>query len=229
MIDALLCELEGVLADTGALRRRALRQALADEGLSLPDEIARAHCAGLAPEPAIRAALRAIGASCDDTGVELLALRAGRHFAALTARGLSLAPGARDLVERARSITRLALVTRAARREVEYVLTLAELDGAFECVITADDVLAPPPAPDAMCAALGRLARRRALRRERCLALVDASPAVRAAHAAGIRAVVVAPASPDVAAEADAVLTALDGSSLVTLASLLERSPETIS
>lgn len=228
MIDALLCEFEGVLADTDTLRRRALQQALADEGLSLPGDVAREQCAGLALESSVRAALHAVGEARDETGVALLALRASRHFTALTAKGLSLVPGARDLVERARSITRVALVTRAGRREVEYVLALAELEGAFECVVTGDEVSAPPPAPDVVRAALERLGRRRPVRRERCVALVDALPALRAAHAAGIHAAAIAPVSPAVAAEADAVIPALHEAPIAALDSMLEGSPESI-
>jgi beta-phosphoglucomutase-like phosphatase (HAD superfamily) len=38
MLDAILCEFEGVLADTAPLRRAALRTSLAEEGVALHDD-----------------------------------------------------------------------------------------------------------------------------------------------------------------------------------------------
>lgn len=227
VIDALLCEFEGVLADTGALRRRALRHALADEGLALGDRDAAACSDGLAVEPAVRAALAALGVPRDDTGVALLAMRAARHFTALTSKGLSLVSGAREFLDRARGVTRLALVTRATRREVDYVLALAELDAVFECIVAAEDAPETPPEPDGYRIALERMSRRRPVRRDRTIALVDAPPAARAAHAAGIRAAIVG-GHPGGAAGADAVTRSLADLSLDELAPLLASRKETV-
>jgi hypothetical protein len=102
-------------------------------------------------------------------------LRAERAFAEQVGKGLTLAPGARAFVEHAHGRARLAVVTRASRREVEFVLQLAGLASAFECVVSADDAPAPPPSPARHEAALARLARRRPA--PRALALEDSLPA----------------------------------------------------
>ena len=227
VIDALLCEFEGVLADTGALRRRALRRAFADEELPLGDRAAASCADGLAVEPAVRAALASLGVQRDDTGVALLAMRAARHFAALTARGLSLAPGAREFLDRARGATRLALVTRATRREVDFVLTLAELDTAFECIVAAEDAPETPPEPDGFRIALERMSRRRPVRRDHAIALVDAAPAARAARAAGLRAAIVG-ARPGGVGDADVIARSLADLSLDAFAPLLASRKETV-
>jgi HAD superfamily hydrolase (TIGR01509 family) len=228
MLDVVLCEFEGVLADTSALRRRALQRSFADESLALADAEYDAHCAGLPLEGAIRAGLRAAGIERDDTGVEVLRLRAERHFAELAGKGVSLATGAREFLDRAQGATRLALVTRASRREVEFVLGLAGLDGAFECIVAAEDVLAPKPAPEGYRRALERLARRRPLARERAVALEDGPAGVRAARGAGVRCIVVGTLPAHIQVEADAALPSVAGHSPSTLDALLNHREETV-
>src|ERR687886_281975 len=171
MVDAVLCELEGVLVETAELRRRALQRSLSDEGLTLTDEQFDEHCAGLPLESSVRAAIATLRTPHDETLVDLLALRAERQFTSLAAQGIVLTPGAREFVERTQGVAPLAIVTRARRREVRLVLSLASLDSAFECIVAAEDALQLKPSPRGYLLALERLSRRRPLMRERALAL----------------------------------------------------------
>jgi beta-phosphoglucomutase-like phosphatase (HAD superfamily) len=201
MLDAVLLEWEGVLADTGAARRDALLRALADEGV--PSTIAAydACCAGLDARSAAAAALRAAGRD-DATLAEIVALRAGRAFAERMAEGFSLTPGAAELVNGAAYRTRVAIVTQAGRAETELALRLAGLEGAIGATFTADDASDPPPSPALVERALAHLARLRPARADQVVALVRTLPAIRAARAAGVRTLAVgAPAH--VAAEAN--------------------------
>ncbi|MBX6330351.1 MAG: HAD family phosphatase [Gemmatimonadaceae bacterium] len=220
MTDVVLCELEGVVAETKALRRRALERSFADEGLTLPPA-ALADADGLPAEEAVRAALRAAELARDDTDVALLALRAERHFAELAGTGIALAPGAREFLDRARETARLALVTRAHRRDVDLVLGLAGLEALFECIVAAEDTASPKPSPAAYRTALDRLARRRPLRRERVLALEDGLAGIRAARAAGVRCIAVGTLPAHVAAEADAAVASIAGHTPSTLDAML--------
>ena len=218
---ALLVEFEGVLVETRDARRDALMRALADDGLSLPDDEYDARCAGLPVREAARAAAAFAGAGLDETALDLLTLRAERDFAARIGTGVTLALGAAALLDGAAGRARLALVTRASRREVEFVLTLAGLEAAFECVVAADD--APPkPSPAPYRRALERLSRRRAVRAADSLALEDGAAGAVAARAAGVPCVVVAPAGAPGEA-ASAVVRTLDGHSLTTLDALVRR------
>lgn len=191
MIDAVLCELEGVLIDSGAQRRRALQRALADEGLALADSVYEGHCARRSTGLAIEAALRALDVGDDPVLPELLALGASHHFNREAARGVMLAPGSAAFLEAARAVTRVALVTRATRRETELLLAVAGLESAFECVICADDASTPKPAGAIYEAALARLGRRRGIDRRRTLALEDGLDGIRAAGATGVRCIAV--------------------------------------
>jgi hypothetical protein len=84
----------------------------------------------------VRRARRAAGAPEDETAVELgrLRARAGPSPPA-PGKGLPLAPNARVVFERLAAHARIALVTRASRREVEFLLGLADMEGLFRPMI----------------------------------------------------------------------------------------------
>jgi beta-phosphoglucomutase-like phosphatase (HAD superfamily) len=225
MVDAVLLEWEGVLADTGAARREALLRALADEGVPLTAAVFDACCDGLDVHGAAAAALGSAGRN-DATLAELVALRAGRVFVERLGQGFTLQAGAAQFIAEVEHRSRIAIVTRAARAETEIALRLSGLESAIACVVTADDVLVSPPAPELYDRALTHLGRRRAVAPERVAALIRASAAVRAARDAGVRTLAVgAPAH--VAMDADAAVPGLSGVTLDTVATLLGVSPVT--
>ncbi len=189
MLDAVLLEWEGVLADTTVARREALLRALAEEGVEYE---------ALGSDPALS---------------DLVALRATRAFAERIGKGLVLLPGARAFVELIQVASRLAIITSATRAETEFVLRLAGLDGAVTTIVSADDALDGVAAVERVIAHLARL---RPVKRERMVALASAAPALRAARDAGVRTIAVnAPAH--VAIDADGALAAIDGATIEDL------------
>lgn len=190
MVDAVLLEWEGVLAETRPARRDALRRALSAEGvahtLSDDDEQLR----GLGVRAAVRVVLRHMGSS-DATLAELLELRARREFAAWLARGLVLAPAAAAFVEHVQARTRLVLVSRASRDECDTMLRQSRLEPAFSAVVCADDTVDDAPSAALYRLALSRVARWRAAVPAGSVAIVDGGPCIRAAREAGVRVVCV--------------------------------------
>ena len=223
-VDTLLLEFEGVIADTTAARKEALQRSLADEGIELSDaEFARA-CGGFPPREGAIAAAALHKARLDDTALELVALRAERYFAEIIGKGIELMPGARQVIESALGRSRLVIVTRASRREVDFVLSLATLDQAFDVIVTREDVLAPKPSTEGYERALQRLAKlRRISRPTTSLALEDSAPGVLAAKSMKIAVIAVGAVAPQYGTEADARLDSLAGQTLETLAALVER------
>jgi beta-phosphoglucomutase-like phosphatase (HAD superfamily) len=221
MIGSLFFEVEGVLAGTVALRRAALLRALAEEGFA-PAEINDIDPgAGGGTRDLARRALRNHAVASDETALTLIALRADRHFSAFVHAGISLAPGARELLRHAISSCRLAIVTSLERAVVDALLSLAELDGAFEVIIAAEDVALGKPAPDGYRKALERMNRRRHLDLRSALALEPGAPGARAARAAGLRCAIVAPFRAESVPDADAMLGSLVGETLATLEAML--------
>lgn len=223
MVDAVLLEWDGVLADTGAARRDALLCALADEGIAFSAESYDARCTGLEVPQAARAAL-ALEPESDPALVDLIALRAERAFTERLARGVTLATGALEFLRVTEPRARLAITSRATRAETELFLRLSGLDGMMACVFTADDVPQPPPAPDLYEQASGHLARTRRTRREHTVALANAVASIRAARSAGLHVLAVgAPAH--VALDADGATSDLASLTLEELATLVGITP----
>jgi beta-phosphoglucomutase-like phosphatase (HAD superfamily) len=223
MVDAVLLDWEGVLADTGPARRDALLRVLADEGVPCTTAAYDDCCGGLDVHAAAATALARADRD-DPTLAELIALRAGRIFADRLAQGFTLAPGASSFVTAAEPLTRLAIVTRARRPETDLALRLSGLDGSFATVVTAEDVLDQPPSPALHSHAVGLLSRRRPVNPSRTVVMASATPMVRGARAAGLRTLAVASPA-HVALEADAAVDGLDGLTLDMVAALLGMRP----
>jgi sugar-phosphatase len=215
---AVLLELEGVLVETHEVRRGALLRALAEEGIT-SDLVAYDDLAhGLPVRGAARALAAAAGEEFDEVAIELVALRAERHFAESLGSGIMLTEGARDALGALHGVTRLGLVTRASRREVEPILDAADASFLFECIVTADDVGdTPKPDPAAYHSAVRRLARRRAITAADAIALEDGRAGIRAARAAGLRCLAVGDVPPFRALDADGYLPTLRGATLDSL------------
>jgi beta-phosphoglucomutase-like phosphatase (HAD superfamily) len=221
MIGSLFFEVEGVLAGTASLRRAALVRALAEESLAPADLTDLGGDAGGSTREIVRHVLRHHAIASDESALTLIALRADRHFASLVQTGVSLAPGARELVEQSISTCRLAIVTGLERATVNSLLSLAELEGAFEVIIAAEDVASIKPAPDGHRRALERMSRRRPLDARTALALEPDTAGARAARAAGLRCAVIAPYRAESIVDADAMLESLVGETLATLDAML--------
>lgn len=207
-VPVLLVEFEGVIAVTATLRREALTESLSVEGLEVTNALASLG-AGHPTEDAVRRVRRAAGAPDDETAVELGRLRAERAFAARLGKGVTLAHDVRPALERLASCCRLSLVTRASRREVEFVLDLAGLGGIFRPVIALEDASPPKPAAAPYAAALARIGQLFPGQQLRALAVEDHLVGIRAARAAGIPCVAVGGIPAHEALEADAWIESL--------------------
>lgn len=182
MVEAVIFEIEGVLIDTEPAWRDALSGALASVGLAASDQ-AFAESEWLPLRERVTHLLK--GSAADETTHDLVVLDALRRFSVASRRGLSMRPGARELLEEARAVTRIASVTRLRRADAEAMLALAGVAELVEFVIAADD--APTGArSSAHRRALSRLSRRAPVDGERVLALESSPSGASAANDAGI-------------------------------------------
>ena len=215
MVDGVLLDWEGVLADTGQARRDSMLAALADEGVHFDAAAYDECCLGLSVQ---EAASVAVGAA-DPTLLELVTLRARRAFGARMSQGVSLQPGATHFLQLVQLRAATAIVSEARRSETEFALRLAGLLDACAAVVTADEVRGEVPSAAQLELALAQLARRRPTRRDRVVALVSTRAAIRAARAAGIRSIAVGAAA-HVALEADGAIASLVGITIDDLVAL---------
>jgi beta-phosphoglucomutase-like phosphatase (HAD superfamily) len=226
MLSAVFFELEGVLADLRVARLKGLATALGAEGIILTENEFDARCAGVPVRAALHHAAAAHGIPADDTAIDLLVHAASEITMEQLGKGFSLTDGAATLVNALQGRTRLAVVTRASRREVELILSMSGLADAFETIVCDEDAFPPKPAAAPYVEALARLDRRRPLRRDGIVALEDGAIGIRSAHGAGVRCMVVGNLPAHVALDADAMTESLTGHSLDTLGALLAPSGE---
>lgn len=207
-VPVLLIEFEGVLADTAAIRQAALAESLAADGITLSAQLLKLT-AGCNTEDALRQVRNAVGAPDDPTALDLARVRAEKAFAARLGKGVMLPPRTRAALERLSTVARLAVVTRASRREVEFVLGLGDLDGMFRPIVALEDSPVAKPARAPYDAALKRVAELFPGQVLRGIAVEDSVRGVLAARGAGLLTVLVGKHPPQDAMEADCWVSSL--------------------
>ncbi len=178
-IDAILFDMDGVLMDSEPLHLRATQFVLGDRARSFTERDNLAFVGATDPEM-----FRVLRVLFDlDTSTAELVSRKREHLIALVrAEGRPL-PGVPEIPLRLRETgLRLGLVSASARPVIDAVLRAVELDGAFETVVSGDEVARGKPAPDGFLMAARRLATDPA----RCLVVEDSRNGVLAGKAAGM-------------------------------------------
>ena len=178
MIDAILFDMDGVLMDSEPLHLRATQFALGERA-RYTERDNQSFFGATDPEMfRILRILFDLDASSDD-----LVRRKREHLVSLIrteGRGL---PGVPEIPLRFREAgLRLGLVSASARPVIDAIVAAVGLDGAFETVVSGDEVARGKPAPDGYLMA----ARRLAVQPERCFVVEDTRNGVLAAKAAGM-------------------------------------------
>jgi beta-phosphoglucomutase-like phosphatase (HAD superfamily) len=190
MVDAVLLEWEGVLANTSSARREAMLQALREESVHFDAAQFDEVCGGLDVSAAAQAAIGVSGRE-DPVLAELVAMRARRAFAERLGKGLLLYPGAVAFAERISVSARTAIVTTASRSETDFFLRLANLEATISTIVTSDDTEHSVPSVGAFRKAIEQLTRVRSVRSDHVVAIVSSARGIRAAREAGIHCVAI--------------------------------------
>ena len=111
---------------------------------------------------------------------KLIAQTAREREDVIAEQGITVLPGARDVLRFTRDAPR-ALVTGSSRVEATQVLPLIGPDAVFEIIYAAEDVPRSKPHPDGYLLALGRLG----LPPHRCIVIEDSVAGIAAGRAAG--------------------------------------------
>ncbi|MFD2642505.1 HAD family hydrolase [Pseudomonas japonica] len=178
MLDALLFDLDGTLADTDKLHLLAMQQLLHEDGRTLTEAQFEAHISGRANADLCRYLFpdRPLSEHL------LFAERKEARFRELSPT-LQPTPGLLRLLEYAQGRRiGMAVVTNAPRANAEHMLAALGLEGRFEPVLVAEELARAKPDPLPYLTGLQRLA----ARAETALAFEDSLPGVQAASGAGI-------------------------------------------
>jgi HAD superfamily hydrolase (TIGR01509 family) len=213
MIEAVVFDFDGVIANSEPFHFQGFRQVLAQEGVDLAESDYYTRYLGFDDAGAF-------SAIADDRGLAW----SGSHIAAMVARKAArlealerdvsiLFPGARSAVERLAALCPLAIASGALRAEISRVLDRENLSHYFAAIVAAEDTAAGKPAPDAYLHAVERLrsATGRELLAHKCAAIEDSRWGLQSARRAGLRTVGITHTYPaNTLEEADLVLDHLD-------------------
>ena len=183
-VEAVIFDMDGTLIDSESVYIAAMQDAAGTLGLALPIDLCHAMV-GVPSHECNQMLQEHYG-----PGFDLTVFRG--HVSTSVQRRMServpMKPGVVELLDylRARRLP-LAIATSAGRATAERNLGRAGLLDRFDALATRDDVEHPKPAPDLYLEAAKRLG----VAAERCVAFEDSSIGIIAAHAAGMRAVMV--------------------------------------
>ncbi len=184
-IEAVIFDMDGLLLDSETLSMEALETAGAALGFEMPSSF----CRGMIGSSVdlCRAMIRERYG--DGFPLDRYFALHGRHLDALVASGrLALKDGVAALLDvlDQRGLRR-AVATSSGRRRALHHLEQAGIHRRFDRIVTRDDVSRGKPDPEPYLTAAAALG----VPPSACLALEDSHTGVRAAHAAGMRVVMV--------------------------------------
>ena len=192
MIDALIFDVDGTLAETEEAHREAFNAVFAREGLGWNWSVERYRelLRVTGGKERIARFLAEEGLTLPPERIAALhGMKNEAYMQIVRSGGAPLRPGIAEIVADARAAgLKLAICTTTSRVNIETLLDVAlgpEGRAMFPVVVTGEDVRAKKPDPEAYRLTLARLA----LPPSRCLALEDSRNGVAAAVAAKIRVV----------------------------------------
>jgi len=201
---AVIFDFNGTLSRDEPILLAIFQELFAEQGNPLSAEVYFDELAGLSDPEIVRNWLGADHPAVDD----VIARRIAR-YRELAADGSTVPAHVREAVRYASERVPVAVVSGAARAEIEPVLEATGLAGHVRVVVAAEDVPRGKPAPDGYLRALELLDE--GLTASDVLVFEDAEAGIEAAHAAGMRCIaVLGTLPPERLAAADEIVPVLD-------------------
>jgi HAD superfamily hydrolase (TIGR01509 family) len=186
MIQAVLFDFNGVLVDDEPQHCEALQRVLAEDGITLSRDDYYAHYLGLDDRTGFVEAYRRAQRTLTTDWVKQLIDKKSQIYLDLVSNTLKMVPGAQEFVRAAAQHFRLGIVSGALRREIESLLSRAQLMLQFEVIVAAGEVPQSKPHPASYLAALRAFNDRSPIKAANCVVIEDSLHGLQAARAAGM-------------------------------------------
>jgi len=221
MLQAIIFDFDGVIADSEPLHLRAYQQVLQTEGIELTREEYYARYLGFDDSGLFRALAKDRGISITDEKVDGWIDVKTQIVEDLLTSDAILFPGAVTCIQTLAKSRPLAIASGALEPEIALVLNHTGLADCFKAISSASDGVRGKPAPDLYLLALAKLRDHLEVNAGGCVAIEDSHWGLEAARLAGLRTVAITHTYP--AAEltrADLVVDRLSEITLPRLESL---------
>ena len=179
MIKAILFDNDGILIDSESVFFALTREALATAGIALEASYWARHYLGNGRRSIEIAQALGLPKPAADAVIE----ERNRRFMVRLQEGFPPLPRVKETLQTLRNRVRMGLVTGSPRDKLLVAHQDTDLLLMFECIITSDDGNHAKPHPEPYHNALARLG----IAPGECLAVEDSPRGLNAAHAAGIR------------------------------------------
>jgi beta-phosphoglucomutase len=199
MLQAIVFDYDGVLADTEPLHLRAFQESLAGHGLTLSDADYYEHYLGLDDEGVFHAIADREGRACSVDEVRAFVQRKARRFLEISQSTRVLYPGAAERLRDWSGRVPVAIASGSLRHEIELVLEAESLRDTIPVIVAAGETAHGKPAADPYVRALELLCARRpgtTLDPGRCVAVEDSPWGIDAARGARMKSVAVTTSYP---------------------------------
>ncbi|HWK11053.1 MAG TPA: HAD family phosphatase [Vicinamibacterales bacterium] len=208
MIQAIVFDFDGVLADSELLHLRAYQEILGPAGIELTKDAYWDRYLGLDDVGVFAQVAADHGLLFADEELEMLMREKGRRFETLVSRDNVLVPAAAAVVRALGREWPIGIASGSLRREIELMLRGAGLSDAFAFIVSAEDTEHSKPAPDPYLLAVER----HGCPADACVAIEDSHQGLQSARAAGLRTIGLAGTYPreTLSPFADVVVDSLD-------------------
>jgi beta-phosphoglucomutase len=214
MLQAVVFDFDGVIADSEPLHLRAYQAVLENQGISLSRDDYYTRYLGYDDAGLFRALARDRGLSVENATIQEWIGRKSRIVEDMLSRDSILFPGAATCIRTFAARVPLAIASGALEHEIATVLGHAGLNTCFSAIASASDGVPGKPEPDLYLLALTKLRRTGVVGRvdtRACLAIEDSQWGLEAALKAGLRcAAVTHTYAPSHLASADLVVDSLE-------------------
>jgi HAD superfamily hydrolase (TIGR01509 family) len=185
MIEAVIFDWDGTLADTRKAVVQSFQKVLTEAGCGVSDEFIERRI-GIGTKKTIIEAFRECHMRLHVSTLEKLAEEKIRIQTELT-EIVRLFDGVTELLQALQGKTKIALATMSGRKVIDKILPEKRIETYFDVVVSADDVANPKPDPEVFIAS----AKKMGVNPEDCVVVEDSVFGVRAAKAAKMKCIAV--------------------------------------
>jgi len=191
VLQAIVFDFDGVIADSEPMHLKAFQQALAEEGLVLERDEYFSRYLGYDDVGMFQALSSDRGLAWSDRQITALVARKGVKLQSMLEGGEVLFPGAAAFIRAAAAQVPIGIASGALRHEITQIVESAGLGGMFACIVASGDTPQSKPSPGPYLLAFEQLqqATGRMLDKGRCVAIEDSVWGLESARGAGLRCV----------------------------------------